>query len=70
MAHRSLPPFLAGVLQSVGITAALVAFGLAWASLYNVGAFSPYHLERIGGIGAFSPYHLRADRRDRRDGGH
>ena len=41
MAHRSMPPFLAGVLQSVGITAALVAFGLAWASLYNVGAFSP-----------------------------
>jgi hypothetical protein len=39
MAHRSLPPFLAGVLQSAGITAAFVAFGLAWAggfSLYNV----------------------------------
>ena len=54
MAHRTLPPFLAGVLQSVGITAAFVAFGLAWAALfnlYNVGAFSPYHLERIGGIG-------------------
>jgi hypothetical protein len=39
MAHRSLPPFLAGVLQSAGITAAFVGFGLAWAglfSLYNV----------------------------------
>jgi hypothetical protein len=39
MAQRSLPPFLAGVLQSAGITVAFVAFGLAWAgffSLYNV----------------------------------
>jgi hypothetical protein len=38
MAHRPLPPFLAGALQSAGITAAFVAFGLAWAgffSLYN-----------------------------------
>jgi predicted RNA-binding protein with PIN domain len=36
MARRTLSPFLAGLLQSVGITAAFVAFGLAWASLYNV----------------------------------
>lgn len=39
MAHRSLPPFLAGLLQSAGITSAFVVFGLAWAgvfSLYNV----------------------------------
>ena len=38
MAHRPLPPFLAGALQSAGITAAFVAFGLASAgffSLYN-----------------------------------
>jgi hypothetical protein len=38
MAHRSLRPFLAGALQSTAITAAFVAFGLAWAaveSLYN-----------------------------------
>jgi hypothetical protein len=40
MAHRSLPPFLAGLLQSAGITSAFVVFGLAWAgvfSLYNDG---------------------------------
>ena len=39
MACRALPPFLAGALQSAGITAAFVAFGLAGAgffSLYNV----------------------------------
>ena len=38
MLHRCLPPFLAGALQSAAITAAFVAFGLAWAgavSLYN-----------------------------------
>jgi hypothetical protein len=38
MAHQPLPPFLAGALQSVGITSAFVAFGLASAgffSLYN-----------------------------------
>ena len=38
MLHRCLPPFLVGVLQSAGITAAFVGFGLAWAgffSLYN-----------------------------------
>jgi hypothetical protein len=39
MAHRFPPPFLAGLLQSAGITAAFVGFGLGWAglfSLYNV----------------------------------
>jgi hypothetical protein len=36
MAHRTPPPFLAGVLQSAAIIAAFVALGLAWASLYNV----------------------------------
>jgi hypothetical protein len=36
MARRTLPPFLAGVLQSIGIITAFVAFGLAWASLYDV----------------------------------
>jgi hypothetical protein len=38
MACRALPPFLRGALQSAGITAAFVVFGLAWAgffSLYN-----------------------------------
>jgi hypothetical protein len=51
MAHRTLPPFLAGVLQSVGITAAFVAFGLAWAALFNLYNVGAFNLERIGGIG-------------------
>jgi predicted RNA-binding protein with PIN domain len=54
MAHRSLPPLLAGVLWSAGITAAFVAFGLGWAavfSLYNVGAFVPHHVGRAEGVG-------------------
>ena len=39
MAHRSLPPFLVGMLRSAGITAAFVALGLGSAaafSLYNL----------------------------------
>ena len=39
MAQRLMPPFLAGALQSVAITAAFVGLGLCWAgalSLYNV----------------------------------
>lgn len=44
MAHRSLPPFLAGMLQSLGITAAFVALGLGSAALvsfYNVRVTEP-----------------------------
>ena len=36
MAHQSLPPFLAGALQSFGITSAFVAFGLASAGFFSV----------------------------------
>ena len=45
MARRSLPPPLAGALRSAGITAALVAFGVA----VTVLAFPPLGL---GGLGA------------------
>ena len=36
MTRRPLPPFLAGALQSAGITAAFVAFGLASAGLFSL----------------------------------
>ena len=36
MAHRFPPPFLAGLLQSTGITAAFVGFGLGWAGLFSL----------------------------------
>jgi hypothetical protein len=51
MARRPLPPFLAGVLRSAGITAAFIALGLGWAaafSLYNVQASSSTTLGRGG----------------------
>lgn len=49
MARRTPPPFLSGVLRSAGISAAFVAFGLGWAtvfSLYNVQASGSYTLGR------------------------